>query len=156
MLYERMAIMHTKMKETFPHFGLLFHSLTQEERGQKKGGSGENKVETKPPLEALIKQDMRKDTEKDRLTMIQVMLICLEKDTRSHSLMQEEEGEKKGGSGEKIVETKVLGRTLGSLKGRGHSGGWVAVQLLLKVAAQLLHKEKRVGGDGKQVANVDP
>jgi hypothetical protein len=31
---------------------------------------------------ALIKQGMKKDAEKDRLTMIQVMLICLERDTR--------------------------------------------------------------------------
>jgi hypothetical protein len=90
---------------------------------------------------ALIKQGMKKDAEKDRLTMIQVMLICLERDTRRskvslqiflpcgcmcficvclivcpcphtalacffHSFMQEE-GEKKGESGETPVETKA-------------------------------------------------
>ena len=48
--------------------GLLFHSLTQEEMGEKKGGSGQNKVETKAPI--LLKEKTTGDTRIERMQRI--------------------------------------------------------------------------------------
>ena len=60
--------------------------LLKEKRGGSDGkqvakvGPGERTAKRK--LAALIKQGMNKEAAKDRLTMIQVMLICLDRDTR--------------------------------------------------------------------------
>jgi len=60
--------------------------LLKEKRGGIDGkqvakvGHGERTAKRK--LAALIKQGMNKEAGKDRLTMIQVMLICLDRDTR--------------------------------------------------------------------------
>ena len=88
------------------------------------------------PIKQIMKKDAAKERLKERLTMIQVMLICLERDTRrsnvflqnvlpcgcmcficvlldclvipSHISGLQAEGEKKGESGEKTVQTMVL------------------------------------------------
>jgi hypothetical protein len=48
--------------------GLLFPSLTQEEKGEKKGGSGKNKLDTKPPI--LLKEKTTGETRRERMQRI--------------------------------------------------------------------------------------
>jgi hypothetical protein len=52
MLYERMAIKHTKMKETFPHTALacFFILFLRWKRARRRGEAAKTKWRQKPPF----------------------------------------------------------------------------------------------------------